>query len=80
MIECNEDYHSEHDYCRLIETEKPVTGIQRNIEIRKYDIPGLNILISDFNNIGFTLLPQKLVFYSKSKTPNIYILNNSFLI
>lgn len=80
MIKCNKDFHSEHDYCRLIETEKPTTGIQRNIEIRKYEISGLNILISEFYNIGFTAIPKKFIDNFKSPNNYIYIHNSSLLI
>lgn len=80
MLKCNEDFHSDHDYCSLIESEKPTTGIQRNIEIRKCEITGLNILIPEFYNIGFTVIPNKFINNFNSPTNNIYILNSSLLI
>ena len=80
IIKCNEDFHLEHDYCRLVETEKPTNGIHRNIEIKKFEIPGINIIISDINNIGLNFVPQKFINYLKSPNNNIYIQNSSLLI
>ncbi len=81
MIKCEQDSHTEHDYCILVESVSIEKTVQRTFKINRIIIPVLNNFLPDIvteseNNIPFLKADNHL----KITTNNIYILHNSFLI
>jgi hypothetical protein len=81
LIKCEQDTHSEHDYCVLVEKASLNDSNHRSFEILKNNIPVLNSFLSEINALRFFYTAGELFDYSiELFSNNIYILHNSLLI
>jgi hypothetical protein len=81
LIKCEQDTHSEHDYCVLVEAASPEIIGQRNFDSIKNIISVLNGLFPYVDNLFLhDIFPAKTDFTTYISPKNIYILHNSLLI